>query len=495
MTGQHTAGDAEVYDVIVIGAGNAAFCAAHAARERGRRVVMLERAPQDLAGGNSYYTAGATRIAHDGLEDLADFIEPDERHPQTEVPPYSAEEYAADLAKVTEGRNDPELTAVLVAEAAPALRWLAGLGLRYRLMYERQAYTRPGGGYLFWGGLHVGNVGGGEGMIADNLAVAERMGTEVRYEHDVVELWTEDGRVVGVAAETPEGTVRLRADSVVIASGGFESSPEMRAKHLGEGWQHAKVRGTPFNDGKLLEAALALGAQRGGDWASCHSVQWDAGHPQNESNRELTNRLTRQSYPLGVIVDRDGRRFLDEGADFRNYTYAKYGARILERPDSIAYQIFDATLRPALRAEEYEMPGVSEIVADSIEELAAAAGIPVDALTDEIETFNASIDRNVDYDPTVKDGRRAATEPPKSNWAAPIETAPFYAYPVTCGITFTFGGLKTDTDGRVIGADGGPVEGLFAVGEALGGLFSKNYPGGSGLAAGAVFGRRAGTVA
>lgn len=482
-------------DVLVIGGGNAGFTAAHAAAERGRKVILLEKGTEELSGGNSFYTAGATRIVHGGLEDLSGFIEEDERHAVTEVPPYTAEDYASDLAKVTEGRNDPELTKVLIAESQSTLRWLTGLGLKYRLMYERQAYERPDGSYLFWGGLHVGNVGGGEGMMADHARVAARLGVDVRYGHAATGLLVEDGAVTGVRALTPEGERTFTAGSVILTAGGFESDPQKRREFLGEGWENAKVRGTPCNTGDMITAALEIGAARGGDWNTCHSVQWDAFTPLNESNRELTNRLTRQSYPLGIIVNRDGERFLDEGADFRNYTYAKYGREILRQPGSIAYQIFDATLRPMLRTEEYDMPGVSVETADTIAELAAKIGISQEKLEKTVTEFNNSIDRSVPLDPNVLDGRAARTQPPKSNWASPLETGPFYAFGVTCGITFTFGGVRGDTHGRVLDESGAPIPGLFAAGEMLGGLFSTNYPGGSGLAAGCVFGRRAGALA
>lgn len=493
---ENEAGNELAADVIVVGGGNAAFTAAHAARERGRKVLLLEKAPRELFGGNSYYTAGATRIAHNGIEDLSDFIEADERHAVSEVPPYSAADYAADLKKVTEGRNDPELTEVLVNEAAPGLRWLQSLGLKYRLMYERQAYEREDGSFLFWGGLHVGNVGGGEGLMADHVAVAEKLGTEVRYGQDVFDIILENGVAKGVKVRGEDGSVQeLRAESVILAAGGFESNPEMRREHLGEGWQNAKIRGTAFNHGEMINAGLAAGAVKGGDWGTCHSVQWDAFTAKNESNRELTNRLTRQSYPLGIIVNNRGERFLDEGADFRNLTYAKYGRVILQQPDSVAYQVFDASLRPMLRAEEYEMPGISEVIADTIEELADKLGVDAAALSKTVSDFNGSIDTSIAYDPNVLDGRAAKVTPPKSNWAMPLETGPFYAYPVTCGITFTFGGLKSDTHGRVLTEDGEHIDGLYVCGEMLGGLFSANYPGGSGLAAGVVFGRRAGTLA
>ncbi len=482
-------------DVLVVGGGNAGFAAALAAAERGRKVVLLEKAQEAASGGNSFYTAGATRISHDGLQELIEFVEPDDRHAASEVPAYTTAEYLADLSKVSEGRNDPELSAVLVSESNPTLRWLQGMGLKYRLMYERQAYRTQDGGYLFWGGLHVGNVGGGKGLMADHRAAAERMGVEVIYDCAATGLIQEDGRVCGVRYRTSSQEGEFRAESVILASGGFEASPELRRQHLGEGWQNAKVRGTPGNTGEMILAALDAGAARGGDWSTCHSVAWDAWHPENESNLELTNQLTRGGYPLGIVVNIEGRRFVDEGADYRNYTYAKYGRDILAQPGSAAFQIFDSASRPMLRAEEYDMPGVSVVSAPTLAELAQKAGISPEGLEETVQGFNESITENAPFDPNVKDGRRADTQPPKSNWARSITTGPFYAFPVTCGITFTFGGLKTDTWGRVLTEDAEPLEGLYACGEALGGLFSGNYPGGSGLAAGAVFGRRAGSIA
>jgi tricarballylate dehydrogenase len=485
----------EAFDVVVVGGGNAGFSAAHAAAERGRRTVILEKGARDSAGGNSYYSAGATRINHDGLDDLLDVVEPDDRMAQSEVPAYPSRQYAADLAEISGGRNDPDLTEVLATEAQSTVRWLHHLGLRYRLLYERQAYERPDGSYLFFGGLHIGNVGGGQGLMADHTRAAERAGIDIRYSTAATDLIVEDGRVVGVRGHTPDGTVRWRAESVILAAGGFESDPAWRKEHLGAGWEHAKVRGTPHNTGDMLAAALRIGAGKGGDWSSAHSVQWDAHHRDNESNRELTNRLTRQSYPLGIIVNRDGQRFVDEGADFRNYTYARYGKAVLDQPGSIAYQIFDSRLRPLLRTEEYDMPGVSVETAATVEDLAGRIGVDPRRLAKTIGDFNASIDLRVTFDPTIKDGRRAAVHPPKSNWSSPLDRPPFFAYPVTCGITFTFGGLRGDSHGRVLDESGVAIPGLYACGEMLGGLFSGNYPGGSGLAAGMVFGRRAGALA
>lgn len=482
-------------DVIVVGGGNAGFSAAHAAAARGRTVLVLEKADERDGGGNSYYTAGATRIGHDGLDDLRELIDPDERVSNTVVPAYPASQYADDIARVNDGRNDPELTEVLVTESLPALSWLHSLGMHYRLMYERQAYPRADGSYLFWGGLHIGNTGGGEGLIADHRAIAARLGETVLYECEVTELLVESGRVVGVVAQQHGQRREYRAESVILAAGGFEANPELRRRYLGEEWVHAKLRGTPCNTGTLIEAGLRAGADRAGDWGGAHSVQWDAWAPDNESNRTVTNRLTRQGYPYGILVNRLGERFVDEGEDFRNYTYAKFGREVLKQPDHIGFQVFDATTRPLLRAEEYEMPNVSEIVADTLEEAARTAGIDVEAFLRTVAEFNDAVDDSHEFDPTVKDGRSSAVTPRKSNWASRIETAPFYIYPVSCGITFTFGGLRGDSEGRVLDTEGRPIPGLFVCGEMLGGLFSTNYPGGSGLAAGMVFGRRAGRQA
>jgi tricarballylate dehydrogenase len=482
-------------DVVVVGGGNAGYCAAHAAALRGRRVVLIERAPAAEAGGNSFFTAGAIRMAHQGLDDLLDLVEPDARLPGTEVPPYPAAQFRADMERTTSGRCDPHLTEVLVAESAPAVRWLKALGMSFRLMYERQAYQRPDDSYLFWGGLAVGSTGGGKGLMAGHQQIAARLGIEVRHEHCAVALRREDSGVSGVRWTGSDGTSGLlEGNAIVLAAGGFEADPGLRREHLGEGWQHAKVRGTPLNDGRMLRAAIDVGAARAGDWSTAHSVAWDAGAPPT-GDRALTNQLTRQSYPLGIVVNRRGRRFVDEGADFRNYTYARYGADILRQPDSVAFQIFDAATRPLLRPEEYDSPGVSEHIAGTIADLAVACGIDADALRRTVADFNAAVRRDVAFDPTVRDGRSAVLPLPKSNWANPIETPPFYAYPVTCGITFTFGGLRADASARVLDESGAAIPGLYVCGEMLGGLFSGNYPGGSGLTSGLVFGRRAGESA
>ena len=481
------------YDVVVVGGGNAGFCAAHAAREGGARVLVIEKAPEAEAGGNSFYTAGAFRVAHEGHDALAPHLDPGEREriPDTVVDAYTVEQYEDDIARVTEGRGDPHMAKVLAEGSTSIVGWLAETGIRWRLMYERQAY-RSEGKDVFFGNLALGVVDGGKGLVRQHAEAAARTGIDVRYGTELVDLVLAGDRVAGVRVRDAEGrTSTIDATAVVLAAGGFEANAELRRTHLGEGWERAYVRGNPLNTGDVLAIALAAGAVRHGDWNSCHSVAWDVGSPPLGGDRELTNQHTRQSYPLGIVVNLEGKRFLDEGADFRNYTYAKYGGEILAQPEGRAFQVFDAKTRPLLRQEEYDVEGITEYVADSVEELARAAGIAPEAFVETVEAFNSSIEPRP-FDPAIKDGRRADVDPPKSNWASEIDTAPFYAYAVTCGITFTFGGIRVDDDARVLSDSGEPIAGLYAAGEMVGGLFSGNYPGGSGLTAGAVYGRLAG---
>jgi tricarballylate dehydrogenase len=491
----------EPVDVVVVGAGNAGFCAAHAARETGASVLVVEKAERGEEGGNSFYTAGAFRVAHEGLDEHLRAVIDDEitweRWPDTDLSPYTAADFTADMARLTGGRNDPRMTEVLTGDSADVVPWLAGHGIRWRLMYERQSYV-SGARWVFFGGLALGTVDGGKGLIAQHTAAAHRAGVELEYGATVLDLVRDGGAGAGVRGlryrDAHGGTHEVTAGAVVLAAGGFEADPHRRARYLGEGWDRAIVRGNPLNTGEILEQALAAGAAPHGDWASCHSVAWDAGAPPQGGERVLTNQLTRQSYPIGIVVNREGRRFLDEGADFRNYTYAKYGREILAQPGGVAFQLFDAKTRPLLRTEEYDSHPVTGAEAGDLQTLAQRLGIDAAALEKTVAEFNGSI-VDVAFDPAVKDGRAARVEPAKSNWAVALDTPPYYGYAVACGITFTFGGVHVDDDARVLDPSGRPVTGLYAAGEVVGGLFSGNYPGGSGLTAGAVYGRRAGAAA
>lgn len=486
----------EYRDVVVVGGGNAGFCAAHAAKEAGADVLVLERTPSGEAGGNSFYTAGAFRVVHGGAAELARYTDDSttrERLPRTRLAPYTAEQFRADLDRLTDGKTDPGMADLLVRGSSEIVPWLAGKGIGWRLMYERQAYLSGDGEWVFSGGVALGTVDGGRGLMAAHAAAAQANEIDVRYECTVTGLPGAKERLVsGVRYTDAEGREHeVHARAVVLAAGGFESSTELRGAYLGKEWARALVRGNPWNTGEVLQTAVGRGAERYGDWSSCHSVAWDAGAPPQGGDRVLTNQRTRQGYPLGIVVNADGQRFLDEGADFRNHTYAKYGREILRQPGGIAFQLFDATTRPLLKPEEYDSEPITMGLSDSIEGLATSLGIDPRGLADTVKAFNASI-LDKPFNPAVLDGRRAQVTPPKSNWALPLEKPPYYGYAVKCGITFTFGGLHVDDQARVLAESATVMPGLYAAGEIVGGLFSGNYPGGSGLTAGAVWGRLAG---
>ncbi len=483
------------YDVVIVGAGNAALCAAIAACERGARTLVLEKAPEYFRGGNTYFTGGIIRCAYNGIEDIKALI-PDmtpEEEASVDVGKYTEDEFYSDLMRVTEGLADPELAQILVSQSHPTLLWLREKGVRFVLAFGRQAFKKDGK-YHFWGGLLVESVGAGKGLSDQQFEVAERLGAEIRYQTKGIRLIQDkQGKVCGVVVQGPEGFEEIYGKTVVLASGGFEANAEMRTRYLGPGWELAKVRGVPYNTGDGIRMALDIGAQSHGHWSSCHAVAWDVNAPPF-GDRNITELFQKHSYPFGLIVNLEGKRFVDEGADFRNYTYAAYGREILKQPLGAAFQIFDDKVKHLLR-DEYRIAQVTMATANTIEELADRLGINRDGFVQTVQAFNAAVQPGP-FDPTVLDGKcTKGITPPKSNWALPIDTPPFIGYGVTCGITFTFGGLKINARGQVMDTEGNPMPGLYAAGELVGGLFYHNYPGGSGLAAGAVFGRLAGASA
>ena len=281
----------------------------------------------------------------------------------------------------------------------------------------------------------------------------------------------------------------------MLAAGGFQGNYEWRTRYLGPGWELAKVRGTRFNTGDGIRMALDIGAMPYGNWSGCHAVGWERNAPEF-GDLAVGDQFQKHSYPFAVMVNATGRRFVDEGADFRNYTYAKYGRVILEQPGQFAWQIFDAKVLH-LKRDEYNIRQITKATANTLEELAPQLdGVDPDAFLDEIAAYNAAVRTDIPFDPNVKDGRRTeGLAIPKSNWANTIDEPPFEAYAVTCGITFTFGGLRIDTEGQVLDTESEPIPGLYAAGELVGGIFYFNYPGGSGLTSGSVFGRIAGASA
>jgi tricarballylate dehydrogenase len=483
------------FDVVVVGGGNAALCAALSAKETAKRVLVLERAPEDEAGGNSRFTAGLLRIVYNGAQDLAQLIElSKEELERTDFGTYTAEQFLDDMARVTEYRCDPDLTEILVKESFPTALWMRKKGVRFTAAWGRQAFKIEGK-FKFWGGLTLEAIGGGPGLVDSLTQIAKKNGIDIRYRARAVSLIADDQGVHGVVAKIGGKTAEIKANAVVLAAGGFQANAEMRTRYLGPLWELAKVRGTRFNTGDAIRMAIDIGAQPIGNWSGCHAVAWERNAPEF-GDLAVGDQFQKHSYPWGIYINAEGKRFVDEGADFRNYTYAKYGRVILNQPQQFAWQIFDAKVKGQLR-DEYRIKQVTKVTANTLEELVKKLDdVNADQALKEIKAYNAAVRQDIPFNPNVKDGRRTeGLAVNKSNWANTLDAPPFEAYAVTCGITFSFGGLRINPSAQVINSDGEPIPGLYAAGELVGGIFWFNYPGGSGLTNGAVFGKIAGASA
>ena len=491
-------GTNETADVIVVGAGNAALVAALSAAELGSTVTVLEAAPQRTRGGNSRFSGGIFRIAHDGMEHLKPLLT-DEALPwadKVELDPYPPDRYLSDLQMTSQGQCDPELTGEMVRRSYETVSWMKEQGVRWELVVDKlfdpenfdpdETYTLPAGGALR--ATHEGL-----GLMHDLFdAVDDNERIEIVHDSPAHELIMDGATCRGIRVRRADGFEDYHG-RVVLACGGFESNPQKRLQYLGAGWDLVKVRGTAFNMGTMLDAAIDAGAAPSGHWGGAHASPLDADAPP-VGQLSLTDKLSRYSYPYCILINREGNRFVDEGSDEVWLTYAKTGSAIREQPGAWAVQIFD---QRTIRLLEPRYSTATPIEADTIEELANKLGLPVEQTVRTVEAYNAASSADGEFEPFVKDGRRteAGLTPPKSNWALPLDSPPYVAYPVCCGITFTYGGLSIDTDARVIDATGQVMPNLYATGEIAGGFFYHNYPAGSGLVRGAVFGRIAGTSA
>ena len=508
----------ETFDVIVVGSGNAGFSSASSAIDAGaKRVLVLEKATEDWAGGNTTFTAGAYRTVFHGLQDVLPIVHnvPPDIVDKIDMDPYTEADFLRDINKVTSNRASPALAHELVKESNETTKWLAKNGVKFQLSFNRQAYE-INGRQKFWGGMVLSVVDGGKGLTQQHQANCARKGVQVRYESPVVDvLSTPSNEVYGVTVRRSNGSTYdvYAKGGVVLAAGGFEANPKMRAQHLGPGWDLAYVRGTPHNTGDLLSIAInKLGARPAGNWSGCHSTCWDANAPVEAGDQVLTNQFTKSGYPLGLMFNADGDRFVDEGVDVRNLTYAKFGKAILQQPNGIAFQVWDADGAKWLRREEYADEVVERITANSLEGVSESMEkkgmINPTRFLVAMDEYNKAVrahrreNPDVVFDPSKKDGlstrsSQGGLKLDKTNWAIPIAKPPFVAVKVTCGITFTFGGIKINekTSEVISQTTGMPIPGLFAAGEMVGGLFYENYPGGSGLTSGAVFGRKAGRSA
>ncbi|MFN4283169.1 MAG: FAD-dependent tricarballylate dehydrogenase TcuA [Alphaproteobacteria bacterium] len=482
----------ETCDVIVIGAGSAAFEAAVAARQAGaERVAMLEKAPEEFSGGNARFSHTGFRFVVSGVDEIAEFLpglDPAVRASMV-VAPYGREDFLADLNRVTQSRIDPVLAAYLVDRSNAAVHWMLETGIKW---VPEKAVTVDGKRY-FEPGKVIQPIGGGRGQLAQWRKIADALGIDIRFRSKVTGFLGDHRRVEGVRVTTPDEIYELTAGAVIACSGGFQANPEMRARYLGQNTDFVKVRGSRYNTGEVLRMMLDLGVKAAGHWQGAHASPIDSAAPAIETpiaHDGLGNTMNRYDYTFGITVNEQGLRFYDEGESYHTYTYAKTGRAILAQPGGIAYQIYDRTGIELFRhGPDY---AATHEEAATIGELAKKIGVVPQVLERTVGEFNAAVDPSTPFNPRKLDGKgtRGLT-PAKSNWATPIERGPFRAYPVTCGITFTFGGVAVNTEAQALNTEGDPIAGLYASGDVIG-LFFHNYPSCTGQTRNVVFSLTAG---
>ncbi len=484
------------YDVVVVGKGNAALCAALSARDQGAKVAVLEAAPEEEHGGNSRFAGGVMRFAYETVEDLKRVTDlTDEEIANSDFGTNTREEYLDKLYQLTSYRTDADLSEILVNNSLETMAWLRSKGARFVPNWGRQSAI-VNGKRKFFGNMPIEVSGGGAGLVQYLDAATKKAGIDVFYDTRAMSLLCDGVRVEGVRAQQAGKLVEFRAKSVVLACGGFEANPEWRTRYLGPGWELAKVRGTRFNAGDGLRMALDIGAAPYGNWSGCHATGWDRYAPEF-GDVNVGDQFQKHSYIFGLLINAEGKRFVDEGLDFHSFTYAKYGGEVLKQPGQFAWQVFDSKVKHLLRSE-YRIKFVTKATANTLEELAPRLeGVNAESFLKTVREYNAAVRADVAFEHTVKDGKcTVGIDPPKSNWAQPLDTPPFEAYATTCGITFTFGGLRIEKEtGQVLNVHFHPIPGLYCAGEMVGGLFYFNYPSGTGLVSGAVFGRLAGASA
>ena len=454
----------QVFDVLIIGGGNAALCAAISARRNGASVLVLEAAPKFYRGGNTRHTRNM-RCAHDTATG-------------TLTGPYTEDEFWDDLLKVTGGNTDEQLARYMISESKEMLNWIVEQGVRFQPSL---------GGTLSLGRTNSFFLGGGRAMLNALYLTAERLGVAIIYDAEVIDLDISKGQFQSATIKRNGAPVAIQAKALVAASGGFEANIEWLKESWGPAAENFLIRGTPYNRGTVLKMLLDRGVQPIGDAMQCHAVAIDARAPKFDGG--IITRL--DCVVFGIVVNRHAQRFYDEGEDVWPKRYAIWGRLVAQQPDQIAYIIFDA---PSL---DMFMPSLyPAIPAASIGELATKLDLDPGTLQSTVDNFNAAV-RPGKFDYTILDDcRTEGIAPPKSHWARRIETAPFYAYPVRPGITFTYLGTRVDRDARMMMADGGPALNLFAAGEIMAGnVLGQGYAAGIGMTIGSVFGRIAGREA
>ena len=485
------------YDVIVVGGGNAACAAAVSARENGaKKVLLLEKAPKGQRGGNTHFSGAIFRFVFNHADEIDRFVpDVEDEYPgfHAGVPTYPHEAFTEDLMRVTDGKTDPELSKLMIDSSYDTTCWLQDVGKHHFELAKSVMGIKVGDKIKWPKGAIVRTVHEGVGLSKQWFQTCENMGVEIRYEAHVLDLaMNGQGAVKGVVVRGEKGLQTLKAGAVILACGGFETNPAWRTHFLGQEWGHAKVRGSNFNYGDGLRMAIEAGAMPWGHWGGCHATPIVTDAP-DYGRRDLTDKTNRLSYPYGVMINVEGKRWIDEAPDFQSFTYAKYGGLILKQPKGMVYQIFDTKtmhlLEPRYSSSE---PFRSDTLEGLVRQLKVDHAQAMKTLAD----YNAACGRGGPFNAAVLDGLHTeGIDPPKTNWAQKLDTPPYVSWPVTGGITFTFGGLKINKEAQVISTGWKTIPGLYTAGEMVGGLFHYNYPLGTGLMSGAVFGRIAGRSA
>jgi len=478
----------EKVDVVVVGGASAGYAAAVAAATAGaERVVVLEKSSRDEAGGSCRYSLMGFRFVHEGTEDILSLLPEAEQgqHDNVRVKPYEAATFLSDLKAVTQNRIDPELASILVDDSRDAINWMTEIGHKWEFFHKA---ARVDGIDHYAPGTTLCPVGGGTGLVEHWIKVGDEMGVELRCDSAVSAILGDYRGVHGVRVDGPDGQYEIEAGAVILASGGFQASAEKRGRYLPANADLMKVRGSRHNTGEILDMAIMLGAATSGQWQGAHASPVAIDAP----DVEMDNNVNRYSYPFGISVDINGKRFFDEGERHRTYTYAKTGWKVLEQPGGAAWQIYDQQCVPYFTSA---MQSAKAVEADSLRELAEKIGVDPDGLEATVAEFNASVDDSVEFDATVEDKRGTkGLAIKKTNWARALTEGPFLAFGVTGGITFSFGGLKVNRNSQVLNASGNPMDGFYANGDIVG-LFYHNYPSCSGMTRNVVFGGRAGAAA
>lgn len=453
--------DGAAYDVIVAGGGNAALCAAIAARREGARVLVLEGAPKFYRGGNTRHTRNM-RCAHDHAT-------------QTLSGPYPEDEFFDDLMKVTQGATDERLARLMIRESKDVLDWIQDQGVRFQPSL---------GGTLSLGRTNSFFLGGGRAMLNALYRTAESLGVKIRYDAEIVAVDVEGGVFRKLTHRNGDGFRQVSARTFVAAAGGFEANIEWLKQGWGEAAENFLIRGTPYNRGSVLKILLDQGVQPIGDPTQCHAVAIDARAPKFDGG--IITRL--DCVVFGIVVNKHARRFYDEGEDVWPKRYAIWGRLVAQQPDQIAYIVFDESSLKLFMPSLYP-----PIRAQSVEELAGKLGLDAATLSKTVDDFNAAVRPGAFDHTTLDECRTEALTPPKSHWARRLETPPYYAYPVRPGITFTYLGLRVNEEARMVMADGSLAANMFAAGEIMAGnVLGRGYAAGIGMTIGSVFGRMAG---